>query len=189
MSNVRRKDSLLLALLGTVLLVSGACEDNEGNDLPLAPTDCEELESRFGYIDGVVTISIENPNIPVNVYEGDFEDNILVDFDTLDVNQFSWELLTEVEYTFTAQYVVGPDTILVLDSDKIITSKEEFQDADCWSTADGDVDLRLQSPRPGRAFLLREQLQLVDRRTALRSLPSLPARQGAKRNSSNPVRP
>ena len=179
-----------MVLLGTLLLVTGACEDNEGSDLPLAPTDCEELESRFGYIDGVVTISIENPRIPVDVYEGDFEDNVLVDFDTLDVSQFSWELLTEVAYTFTAQYVVGPDTILVLDSDKIITTKEEFQDADCWSTADGDVDLRLQSPpKPGRAILLRGHLRLVDRRSALRALPSPPVRPRAKRNSSTPVRP
>ena len=189
MSNVRWKDSLLLALLGTVLLVTGACEDNGGNDLPLAPTDCEELESRFGYIDGVVTISMENPRIPVVVYEGDFEDNILVDFDTLAVNDFSWELLTEVTYTFTAQYVVGPDTILVLDSDRIVTTKEEFQDADCWSTADGNVDLRLQSPKPGPAVLVRDQLQMVDRRSALRSLPPLPARQRAKRNYANPVKP
>jgi hypothetical protein len=130
------------ALFAVVLLPLAAC--SEESDLPFAPIDCARSRPDDGYLNAEVTIDAQNPTVIVSVFRGDIELDRLVRQDTVSLRTFSYELPVDQTYAVTARYLVGADTVLVIDADDISVTSEEFQDADCYTLENGNVDLRLR---------------------------------------------
>jgi hypothetical protein len=129
-----------LALL-LALALCGACSEDE--DLDYAPADCLQARPEFGYLDVEVTIDAEHDSVPIVIYRGEFEDDVVVEEYVMTAVHRKFELAEDEDYAVTAHYIVGPDTIMVLDGDRISTDEIEYRDAYCWEVNDGDVDLRL----------------------------------------------
>jgi len=132
-------------LLMLILIVPMACDYGGDEDaLPFAPSGCEINKPNTGLFELVVTINKEFPRVPVAIYEGDFENNIIVTEDTLTRVSAVYQLLTEKNYSAVAIYVIGPDTVAVLDSDTIDPVSTEYRDGTCWDVQNGVADLQLR---------------------------------------------
>lgn len=131
-----------VALLIAAALPTFGCGDDE--DLSLAPQDCVLSEPSTGPFHVKVTINEAHSSVPVRILLGDLEDGSFVLSDQAFSAITTYELVAEETYTATATYVIGADTVLVVDSGRISTSSEEFSNATCWSVRGGDADLRLR---------------------------------------------
>ncbi len=91
------------------------------------------------------TLNEENPYVPFILYKGDVEDNI-VDF--IDTAYSEHELLASAVneyYSIKAFYKKGDQTIIVVDGDKLKTTRtSEVCDTECWIIKGGQLDLRLK---------------------------------------------
>ena len=130
-----------ISVLFALGLIVSCYEDDE--ELPWAPEDCQHVEPEFGFLDGRVTINSENGRVPVTIYQGYFEDNVVVAWDVITTEHFEFELAVDERYAATALYCSGQDTIMVLDGCRIVASNVEYRDDYCWEVNDGEVDLRL----------------------------------------------
>ena len=129
-----------LALL-LALALCGACSEDE--DLDYAPSDCLQVRPEFGYLDVEVTIDAEHDSVPIVIYLGEFEDDVVVEEFVMISAHHKFELAADEDYAVTARYIVGTNTIVALDGDRISADHVEYRDAYCWEVSDGDVDLRL----------------------------------------------
>ena len=102
-----------VAGLIVLLLTGGGCgETNE--DLPAAPYYCEHSEAETGSFRVKVTINGQHAAVPIAILLGPLEDDSLLLADTVATEFTTYELATEQDFTATALYTVGPDTILVM---------------------------------------------------------------------------
>lgn len=140
MSFGRRAVRPLGGILLSLALLSFACSSEE----EYAPSDCARSKPPTGYLKVKLTVNNENRVVPITVFLGDFEEDQVVARDSLDVAIGLFELPVDEYYSVAARYVVGGDTTLALDGDRIETSSTEYVDAECWSVQDGEVDVRLR---------------------------------------------
>jgi len=141
---------LLLGVAGwAAALLALGCGNMEDDGLSPAPDDCVLSEPTTGPFRVKVTINDRHPNVPVTILLGDLETGSLVLEDTVFSAITAYDFFTGEDYTATATYVIGPDTVLVVDSGKITTASTEFSNATCWSVHGADVDLQLRlTPSP-----------------------------------------
>lgn len=104
--------------------------------------ECERYAPSHGILYISVTISSSNPRIPVNIYWGDFELGILVLSDTLVVENAEYTLPIG-EYSATAKYMSGQDTIMTVDGGEIKAELVEYCNMDCWEVTNANLDLEL----------------------------------------------
>jgi hypothetical protein len=129
-----------LLLVGAAL---AACSDvNE--DLPYAPSNCNPVKPSFGTVIVTVSKSAAHPTIPLIVYQGNYEDGLVVVRDTVDVAQTGFEVPVDTYYAVIARYTVGVDTILVLNGGRLEVNSETYRDATCYGLPTLDLDLRLR---------------------------------------------
>lgn len=132
-----------LVLLAGLLAFAG-CNDTNSGDLPFAPIDCQSTKPPTGFLNVKMTVNAANPKVLVNLYHGSLETGSLLRSDSTSAREFSYQLAVDEHYTVAARYIVGPDTVLAIDSDKIRTEDKEYQNADCWEVHNGSVDVRLK---------------------------------------------
>ncbi len=120
-----------------------ACTD-PNEDLPFAPSDCDTQEPSVGPYEVVVSFSAQFPSIPITIYTGAIEDNDIFTVDTLTQTSAVYVVLTDTEYATVAIYVVGLDTVAVLDAARVDAVSTEYRDATCWDVFQGTADLRLR---------------------------------------------
>jgi hypothetical protein len=129
-----------LLLVGAAL---AACSDvNE--DLPYAPSNCNPVKPSFGTVIVTVSKSASHPTIPLIIYQGNYEDGLVVVRDTVDVAQTGFEVPVDTYYAVIARYTVGVDTILVLNGGRLEVESETYRDATCYGLPTLDLDLRLR---------------------------------------------
>ena len=104
--------------------------------------ECERNIPSHGILYVSVTINSSNPSVPVNIYLGDFELGILVLSDTLVVEDREYTLPIG-EYSATAKYMSGQDTILTVDGGEIKAELVEYCNMDCWEVSNANLDLEL----------------------------------------------
>lgn len=131
----------LLGLAGASHL--GCTTDDE--DLPLAPSDCVSTKPEVGSFEVKATVNNQHPAVPITIFLGDIETDAIVLRDTLTSAIRTYELPADERYSATALYVVGRDTILVVDADDISTNRKEYRDTYCWDVRAGEADLQLHS--------------------------------------------
>jgi hypothetical protein len=91
-----------------------------------------------------LTFDDENPYVPIEIYEGDLEDNKLVFADTSYKNLDSISMEFNIDYTVKATYKKDGKTIYAIDQDKAIRWDQNVCDSVCWHYIDAEVDLRLR---------------------------------------------
>jgi hypothetical protein len=133
--------SLLLSL--AFLLLSGCNKDNIYQEVDCSL--CFATPPDSGFIRPEITINVQNMRVPVSVYEGPVEEQRLVFRDTFSVPTPRIELPVEKEYSVTATYLKGTDTIIVIDGDKLEIKKAVGQcGGTCYVVTGGFFDLRLK---------------------------------------------
>ena len=114
----------------------------QDDDCTSASGDCLYSEPEYGDLAITLTINEENPQIILNIYWGDYENEQLIISDTLSVENVIYTLPLG-EYSGTVLYKEGDDLILAVDGDNISTDQEDTCEGDCWTLNDGELDLTL----------------------------------------------
>ena len=120
--------------LSMLILLSG-CDENcrDGN---YKPYDCLEREPAEGILRIEVTLDGLNSIVPIEVYYGDYENNLLYFADTLDT--FAYEYwVPNGDYSVKAKYNARIDNRLVtvysIDGGNISYSSTNYCDGDCYT--------------------------------------------------------
>lgn len=91
------------------------------------------------------TINEENPFVPYILYRGDIEENKIDFIDTAYSEQEFLASEIDLEYSIKAFYKKGSQTIIVVDGDKLKTSRtNDVCDYECWIIKGGILDLTLK---------------------------------------------
>ncbi len=129
---------IILALMG---LDGCYNEEEDCNRRPIWKS-CYSTEPTDGKLSVEVTINNENQQVVINIYEDDIEDNLLIFTDTVSSEDVDYHLPVGT-YSGSAKYIVGGDTVLAIDGDKIDTEFEEYCYEDCWDVKDAKLNLTL----------------------------------------------
>ena len=136
--------NLLRCILPLIIIITLFSCDIDGLDCEEHPIwkDCERYIPSHGKLRISVTINSSNPSVPVKIYKGDFELGILVLSEMLTVEDAEFTLPIG-EYSATATYVSGQNTIMTVDGGEIKAELVEYCDMDCWEVSDANFDLEL----------------------------------------------
>jgi len=143
-SFVQRTTWQRLRLVLIVLLSTGvaACEDSSTDTEP-APSDCVRNEPEFGSVFVEVTIDGDHQEVPIRIFEGNFEDDVVVITDTLSTDEAEFELPVERDYSVAAEYQDGGETVLAIDGGRLSISHTDYEDARCWDVDNLRLDAKL----------------------------------------------
>ena len=126
----------------SIFLLCISCSPEEDCEEKAFWEDCLIEEPTLGRLNVRVTTNAANPEVKIHIYAGDdFETGVLVIKDVLNEN-VSYHLPFG-DYSGTAVYYVGSDSLLAVDGDDISKSLEEYCDIDCWEISEGNLDLTL----------------------------------------------
>jgi hypothetical protein len=134
-----KKSIIILSILVIFIGCKSKYEDCTDQDY----ANCNTEKPQMGRITVLLTINSENPSIPVNVYEGNFEDGRLLRADTIRTRTFNYFFTPEKDYSFTASYKDGPSTIMVVNGGQIKLSTYRMCELRCYEVNDMEIDLRL----------------------------------------------
>lgn len=128
-----------LLILTLPFSVSSCTEDENGWISPFSNCHVEPTHGRLR-----VEVSAQrNAGVPIQLFEGDFDEGEPFLLDTLYSSSREYRLPVG-DYSGTARYLEGVDTILVVAGDDISTSQTEDDDGDlCWQVENGTLDLTL----------------------------------------------
>ncbi|MBX7151106.1 hypothetical protein K1X84_05660 [bacterium] len=143
------RNTFVSFVLSAIILNSG-CEEllNADDDCEVAPFDCIDSRPTEGQLIIRSTINAQNPQVPVWVYLGDFENNDLVMDTMLSVNGLTLILPVDHYYSVVAKYIQADgDTVFAVDGDDIEVDEEDYCDATCFSLDNGHIDVRLKFPK------------------------------------------
>jgi len=123
------------AIILTVLLLITGC-DSDCSDGNYKPYDCLDREPSEGILRIEATLDGLNPVVPIEVYYGDYENNLLYFVDTLDT--FAYEYwVPNGDYSVKAKYNARINNRLVtvysIDGGNISYSSTNYCDGDCYT--------------------------------------------------------
>ena len=133
----------ILFFIGALLL-SQCAVTNVDDCVTYDFSDCNTKEPLTATLNVKVTVNAENKRIPITVYRGKIEENLIVLTDTLVSSTQSLTLPVGYYYSVRAEYHVSGKGIYAIDGDDIIKRKKYVCDSVCWSVKNGDADLRLK---------------------------------------------
>lgn len=139
-TKVLKRSALFLCMI--LLLVN--CKSKYDDCTEQDYADCITEKPETGRIKVLLTINSENRFIPVNVYEGDFENGELLRSDTITMRTFHYNLTPEKDYSFTATYKDGNSTIMAIDGGRITISRYRMCELRCYDLNAPEIDLRLR---------------------------------------------
>jgi len=91
-----------------------------------------------------ITIDEENDSVPITFYRGDYEDGEIDWQDTATTDEFYLYSEMNREYTVTAKYKSGEDTIIAFDQDEMFLDGAGAEcGSPCFIVKGGILDLRL----------------------------------------------
>lgn len=136
--------SILLCLAPIAFFNS--CEKND-NDVDCSSydySDCNTIEPAYGNVHVKLSIEGENKKIPLTIYDGKLEDNLVVLKDT--AYQTTYDTLLPIDhfYTVKAEYHEGSRTIFAIDGDKTTKSNTRTCDSICWSVKEASINVKLK---------------------------------------------
>ena len=137
--------NIVLFILGSVLI---SCKDTTTNNTVDCSTydysDCNSIQPFEGNMHVKLSINSENPAVPLTIYRGKLEDNVVFLRDTVSESIYDTMLPVDNFYTVTAKYSKGSSTIIAVDGDKISSSNTVTCDSTCWSVKSGSVNVKLK---------------------------------------------
>lgn len=132
-----------LALAPIILSTLLSCNVEDTNCIERRLSmECMGFEPIEGALVVRVSISGTGRKIPIQIFENDFDEGQPILIDTL-TDPSKEYILPIGDYSGTALYIEGNDTVLVVAGDDISTFEEETCDEWCWDVDEGWLDLRL----------------------------------------------
>jgi hypothetical protein len=107
-------------------------------------SDCNSTEPLLVGLNIKLTINNENPNVPITIYDGNAEDNVVVLHDTVSTPKYNVLLMPNKFYSVKARYRSGNKIIYAIGGDKIKKSQTTVCDSTCWSTDEGNINIELK---------------------------------------------
>lgn len=132
-----------LSILIIILAFSSCHESYMSEDYPCAFCFTELPEEAYLTIN--LSLNKEHDSIPIVIYKGLIEDNVIEWEDTATENPYYILVPIENKYTVTAEYKVGDKKIIAVDSDRVFMRKNTTDcDEVCWIIFDGEIDVELK---------------------------------------------
>ncbi len=107
-------------------------------------SNCITVEPENGKLNLKITINDENKKVPMSIYYGNFEHNVICITDTLEVPQTTYTLPADVYYSVKAEYKSGNKTIYAIDGGFLEKKSYHVCDSICWVVKDIDLNLKLK---------------------------------------------
>ncbi len=125
----------------------GCSSPDEGCDKGYKPSGCRENEPPTGVLRITVTISGMNPRIPVTVYYGTVDANVVAFVDTLDQATREYSMPNR-DYAVKAKYAAiidhAPATVYSIEGGSLSPDHTEYCDGTCY--AEGTLELDATYP-------------------------------------------
>ncbi len=138
------KGHIKAIIILVLLTLAGSC--NEYLGISVDCDDCWGFKPDSADLLVYLTIDQENPEVPLVIYRGNFEDGEIDFLDTARQSTYTLYSAIDQYYSVTAEYKVDGKTIIAVDGDvmkaKNATSSCEFE---CWIITDGEFSLELKS--------------------------------------------
>ena len=144
----KKKLLFLMVLLHVIAILIISCDKN----FDFLEIDCSECYSNSpenGELIINVTINNENPEVPIAIYRDRIESGRIRINDTITQKTVCIEVPLNHYYSVTAKYMVGNDSVLAIDGERIKSQRVTGQcDTVCWIIKGGRYDLRLKGNVP-----------------------------------------
>jgi len=140
------KFSLVLSVL-FIVYICISCNKNSNSNVDCQTydySDCDTQEPTEGNLHIKLTINDENPSVPIVIFRGKFQENIIVAYDTLTKGTYDTLLPVNNFYTVSAKYIKSGKKIIAVDGDDITKNKNKTCDSVCWSVTDGKTNVMLK---------------------------------------------
>ena len=138
------KSHIKAIIILVLLTLAGSC--NEYLGISVDCDDCWGFKPDSADLLIYLTIDQENPEVPIVIYRGNFEDGEVDFLDTARQSTYTLYSAIDQYYSVTAEYKVDGKTIIAVDGDvmkaKNATSSCDFE---CWIITDGEFSLELKS--------------------------------------------
>lgn len=147
MALIMKKIVIVLMLCLAPIAFFNSCEKNLNNDIDCSSydySDCDTAEPVYGNVHIRLTINDENAKVPLTIYVGKLEENLVVVTDTASSASYDTILPINKFYTVKAEYHRGSKTIFAIDGDETTKSKTKTCDSTCWSVNQADVNVKLK---------------------------------------------
>ena len=134
-------NSLIIILVGL-----GSCERLESVTVEgFSCQNCFQTKPEWVRFNVEVTINEENPFVPLTIYVGNIEDNVVDWVDTTSRTDYWVEVRPDRYYSVKAEYKEGSVTVFAIDGDDV-KLKQNTSDCDspCWYQTGGYTDVRLR---------------------------------------------
>jgi hypothetical protein len=130
----------------TVFLSLTFCERQEPSDGSFDCSKCYQDEPAMGPLTIYITINSENQRVPLVIYRGDIESNVIEYVDTSFQSEYWVDVPVDEYYSVKAEYKDGEKTIYAVDGDKLKLKKNATScDQECFYFDGGYLDVRLRN--------------------------------------------
>ena len=128
------------------LMLLASCERLENVSVPgFDCYYCYQDKPEWVRLNVSVTINSENLYVPITVYIGDIEDNVVDWVDTTYNKNYWVDVRPDRYYSVKATYKDGAKTVFAIDGDKVKLKYNSTDcDAPCYYQAGGYLDVRLK---------------------------------------------
>lgn len=147
MKYTRQHKLIFLLLIIQLLLISMGCErEVPGKLVAIDCGDCDEVRPEEGKLLVTLTINDENPFVPLVIYRGNIEDNLIEYVDTSYSPDYWVRVPVNNYYSISAEYKSGNRTIYVVDGDDFkIKYTESACNYPCYYYYGGYYDNQLRN--------------------------------------------
>ncbi len=138
------KKTKQIIILAVIAMFTFGCND-------FYNVDCETYENCLTYepydelVKIKVTVNKENEFVPITIYIGDLEENNIYIQDTTNFSVYEIYLPVNKDYTATAKYKKGNQTIIAVDGGNLDTKSTDVCDSICWTVKELELDLWLKN--------------------------------------------
>ncbi len=145
--NKKQKNQFYIFLL-LLIIILFSCERDTKFSLfdKFDCSECYQIKPDSADLTVKITINNENPRVPLVIYKGKIEDQVIDYIDTaINSDYYLWVKVDEY-YSVEAKYKSGNKTIIAVDGDKIKAKKNSSEcDETCYWIKGGYINVRLRT--------------------------------------------
>jgi len=144
MRKIKHISSFILIVILAVSIKITGCEQ-EDLDFYIDCNDCLTAPPDSASLIVYVTINDDNPFVPLVLYLGDYEDNVVDYIDTAYNDTLLIYSEVGINYSIKATYLVDEEPLVAIDGDKLrVVDGEGECYPPCYVIRGGTLDLRLK---------------------------------------------
>ena len=147
MRHIKRYRLFFILFIIQALIISPACERDVPSKLTSVDCfDCDPVKPSSGKLIVTLTINEENPYVPLIIYKGYIEDNLIEYIDTSYTSDYWLIVPVNNYYSISAEYKSGDKTIFAVDGDDFKLKYTETDcEVPCYYFYGGYYDLQLRN--------------------------------------------